>query len=198
MPTTHLSSLVIFAFVSGITPGPNNIMVMSSGVNFGLRPSLPHVAGTLGGIFLVMLLAGEGVNGLLHAFPWLYNALRFAALLYMLYLAWRIAATSTVHEGGKATRPLTFLQAAAFQWVNPKVWAVGLAAITTFARPAHLATDVVAVAAVVVVTSAPNLLIWTVFGTLMRRALSSPGAARFFNLTMAILLVLSLVPALVH
>jgi threonine/homoserine/homoserine lactone efflux protein len=194
----HLTSLVVFSLIGALSPGPNNIMLMTSGVNFGLRASGPHVAGVWLGVTLVQLLIGAGFYALLQAFPWLYTALHLAALFYLLYLAWRMATATSTASGRNTPHPLTFLQAAAFQCVNPKVWAVGLAAITTFARPDHVRTDVVVIALTIGLVSVPCLVLWTAFGTVMRHALSTPKAVRFFNVAMAILLVLSLLPVLLR
>jgi threonine/homoserine/homoserine lactone efflux protein len=195
---THILSVALFSLAGGITPGPNNIMLLSSGVNFGLRASIPHIIGILIGVLGVQLAIGCGFYGLLKAFPWFYWALHFAALGYMLYLAWRIATADGLGHTHGATRPLTLLQAAAFQWVNPKAWAIGVAVITTFASVENPLSDAILVAVVCSSFTLPSLLIWTAFGKMMRNALASHRTVRFFNVTMAILLVLSLLPALMR
>jgi len=194
----HLLSLALFAFVGTLTPGPNNIMLMTSGVNFGLRASVPHLVGVWFGVTLAQMSIGAGFYGLLKAFPWLYAVMHLAALAYLIYLAWRIATAANISSGKNAPHPLTFVQAAAFQCVNPKVWAVGLAAITTFARADHVMADAAVIALTIGFVSVPCLLLWTAFGTVMRQALSTRAAVRSFNVTMAILLVLSLLPVLVR
>jgi threonine/homoserine/homoserine lactone efflux protein len=105
----HLGSLVLFAFIGAISPGPNNIMLMTSGVNFGLRASVPHIVGVWLGLGLLQLVIGGGFYGLLRAFPWLYTVLHLAALFYMLYLAWRMATATSITPGKHAPRPLTLL-----------------------------------------------------------------------------------------
>jgi len=197
-PGPLILSVALFSLAGGITPGPNNIMLLSSGVNFGLRASVPHIIGILIGVLGLQLAIGCGFYGLLKALPWLYWALHFAALAYMLYLAWRIATADGLSQSGGATRPLTVLQAAAFQWVNPKAWAIGVAVITTFASVQNPLADAVLVAVVCSAFTLPSLLIWTLFGKMMRHVLASPRTVRFFNVTMAILLVLSLLPALMR
>ncbi len=116
----------------------------------------------------------------------------------MLYLAWRMAASTSISSGKRAPHPLTLLQAAAFQWVNPKAWALGVTAMSTFSRPGHLEIDVATIALAISTTTVPCLVLWTTMGTVMRQALSTTAAVRFFNVTMAILLVLSLLPVLLH
>jgi threonine/homoserine/homoserine lactone efflux protein len=194
--TPHLASLILFSLTGAITPGPNNIMIMTSGVNFGLRASVPHIAGVWLGATLLQLMIGGGFYGLLAAFPWLHTALFFVSLLYLLYLAWKIASATSIAPGQAAPRPFTLLQAAAFQWVNPKAWALGLAAMTMYTRPGHMSTDVAAVALAISTTTVPCLVIWASAGTMLRQALSTRTAVRFFNVIMAILLVLSLLPVL--
>jgi threonine/homoserine/homoserine lactone efflux protein len=178
----HFLSLYLFALAACATPGPNNIMLMASGVNFGLRRSLPHVLGAWTGVPLLML-----------------TALHLAALVYLLYLAWRIATASPPASGGAtAARPFTFLQAAAFQWVNPKMWMMGVTALTMFSRADHRAMDAAIIAAVFPIANGPCLLGWTLFGTMMRRTLTSGYTVRVFNVGMAILLLLSLLPVLLR
>jgi threonine/homoserine/homoserine lactone efflux protein len=194
---THFLSLYLFALVASGTPGPNNIMLMASGVNFGLRRSLPHLLGAWVGVPLLMLAIGYGLYGLLVAFPWLLTVLHLVALVYLLYLAWRIATTGAPDSGGRtAARPFTFLQAAAFQLLNVKMWMMGVTAMTMFSRADHFATDVAFIAAAFPLANGPCLLGWTIFGTMMRRVLSSGYAVRVFNVGMAILLLLSLLPVL--
>jgi threonine/homoserine/homoserine lactone efflux protein len=197
-PGPLILSVPLFSLAGGITPGPNNIMLLSSGVNFGLRASVPHIIGILIGVLGLQLAIGCGFYGLLKALPWLYWALHFAALGYILYLAWRIATADGLSPSGSATRPLTVLQGAAFQWVNPKAWAIGVAVITTFSSARNPLSDAVLVAVVCSAFTLPSLLIWTLFGRMMRNVLASPRTVRFFNVTMAILLVLSLLPALLR
>ena len=196
MTAAHFLSLYLFALIASGTPGPNNIMLMTSAVNFGLRRSLPHLAGAWVGVPLLMLGVGYGLYGLLMAFPWLFVALRVVALAYLLYLAWRIATAGDPQSGRTGGRPLTFLQAAAFQWVNPKVWMMAVTAIATFGRADHLGVDVAIVAATFPLANAIPLISWTLFGTVMRRLLSSPRTVSLFNVSMAILLLLSLLPVL--
>jgi len=188
------AAIIAFAFVSSITPGPNNMMLMASGANFGVRRSLPHMAGVTVGFGVMVLVVGWGLAGMIAALPWLYGVLRWLGAAYLLYLAFRIATAHGIGSRTAAARPLTFLQAAAFQWVNPKAWAIALGAVTTYAAKDQLALDVAMIALIITLVTAPSIGVWTTFGVGMKRILSQPWHMRVFNIGMALLLVLSLYP----
>lgn len=192
-----LSALIVFAFVSSITPGPNNAMLMASGVNFGVRRSAPHMAGVCVGFLVLTLAAGLLLGGLFAAFPVLHGVLKVVGAVYLLYLAWKIANAGEI-KTGEAARPQTFLQAAAFQWVNPKAWAMALGAVTAYAPPQGYVANVVVVALVFTVVNLPCIFSWAAFGAGLRGVLADPGRLRVFNWTMAGLLVLSVVAILAH
>ena len=196
MNWTLIVGLVGFVFVASITPGPNNLMLMASGANFGLRRSWAHLAGVNLGFALMVLLVGLGFAGLIAMVPWLYVALRWASGAYMVYLAYKIATAKGLGAKNTGAKPMTFFQAAAFQWINPKGWAMSLTAVATYALRDNLAVSVVVIAAVVAVIGAPCVLVWTIFGMGMKRLLTRPAALRAFNLGMATLLLLSLYPLL--
>lgn len=187
-------ALLLFAFTTSITPGPNNMMLLASGANFGFARTLPHLLGVVLGFGAMVLAMGFGVGGLFTAYPVLYTVLRVASTAYLLCLAWRIATAGGINEREASTQPMTFLQAAAFQWVNPKAWASSLGAITAFVAPDNFAAGVVIVAAVSIVVMVPCIATWTGFGTLLKRALTQPASLRVFNVTMALLLVASIYP----
>lgn len=190
---THdlLLALTSFAFVTSATPGPNNLMLMASGVNFGLRRSLPHGLGVSLGFGLMVFLVGLGLAGVFEAVPLTKLALKLVSVLYMLWLAWKIAHAAAPGAGRAVGQPLSFGQAAAFQWVNPKAWAMALGAIGTYGQG-----GVVLVALVFVLVNLPTVLLWVVLGERLRRVLQAPRARGMFNWTMAGLLVLSLWPVL--
>ncbi len=190
-----LASLALFAFVSSITPGPNNLMLMASGANFGFIRSIPHMLGISIGFAVMMVLLGSGLTQVFDRYPVIYSVLKFASIAYMLYLAWKIANASPVgHREGTGT-PMTFLQAAAFQWVNPKAWAMALTAVTVYVAGAPTIYLILA-AAFFAVVNLPSVTVWTVMGQQMARVLNNPARLRIFNLTMAGLLVASLYPVL--
>lgn len=194
MTTDLLLALVAFSFVSAATPGPNNVMLVASAANFGVARTLPHMAGIAGGLALMVVLIGFGLAQVFEAAPWILSALKALCALYLLYLAFRIATASKPGEG-RSGRPLSALQAALFQWVNPKAWAMTLGAVTIYA-PDRTAASVLAVAAVFVAVSLPSMGLWVVAGRQLSRVLSVGRRLSVFNAVMAGLLVASLVPAL--
>jgi threonine/homoserine/homoserine lactone efflux protein len=187
---------VTFTFVASITPGPNNMMLMASGANFGLRRTVPHMAGVSLGFGAMVLVVGFALAGVIAALPWLYEVLRWAGAAYLLYLAYKIATSHGIGAKTAPQSPMTFWQAAAFQWVNPKALAMCIGAVTTYAAPDHLYLNVALVALAVTVIGAPCITTWAAFGVGMKRVLNRPGTMRAFNIGMALLLVLSLYPML--
>jgi threonine/homoserine/homoserine lactone efflux protein len=187
-------ALAGFGLAASITPGPNNMMLMASGANFGLRRTLPHMAGVAIGFSVMVLGVGLGVAGVVSQAPWVFDVIRWAGAAYLVFLAWKIATASGVGGGDAPARPMTFLQAAAFQWVNPKAWMMALGAVATYAARDHIAFDVILIAVVFGVISLPCVGLWAGFGVGMKRVLNRPGPMRAFNLTMAGLLLLSLYP----
>ncbi|MYM56112.1 LysE family translocator [Thalassovita mangrovi] len=189
-----LTGLAAFAFASSITPGPNNMMLLASGANFGFRRSIPHMLGIGIGFTLMIVLVGIGLIGLFDAFPLSHTILKFAGVGYLLWLAWKIA-NAGMPKAGSNARPMNFLQAAAFQWVNPKAWQMALTAITLYA-PDRSIWAIGFVAGVFGLINLPSVSTWTVLGQQMQRVLSSPLRLRSFNIFMALLLVASLIPVL--
>jgi len=196
MDTHLLLGLATFAFVSSITPGPNNLMLMASGANFGFRRTIPHMIGVALGFVLMVVLVGIGLAELFERYPLSHTALKGASVVYLLYLAWRIATASAPGSATGGGRPFGFLQAAAFQWVNPKAWAMALTAVTAYTASRSLA-DIVLVAVVFGAINLPSVGSWALLGQELRRVLTSPGRLRVFNAAMALLLVASLYPVLV-
>lgn len=194
---THdiLLALIAFAFVSSITPGPNNLMLMASGANFGFRRTIPHMIGIGLGFTLMVLLVGAGLVQLFDRYPVSYSVLKILSVAYLLYLAWKIAHAAPVQTDGETGRPMTFLQAAAFQWVNPKAWAMALTAATAY-TPEQTLNAIVIVALVFGAINLPSVSTWTLLGQQMARVLTNPRRLVIFNWTMAVLLVASLYPVL--
>lgn len=195
MPLDALLALTLFVFVTAFTPGPNNIMVTASGVNFGFARTIPHMAGITIGFMVLLVACAAGLGLVFTAMPALQLALKIVGALYMLWLAWKVAnARPASEEPDDLARPLTFLQAAAFQWVNPKAVVIGLTAISLYVRPEHRLTDFLIVLLLFVVSTALTVVTWTGFGVALRSVLRDPRRARIFNVVMAILLVASIVP----
>lgn len=186
-------ALLGFAFVTSVTPGPNNMMLLASGVNFGFRRTVPHMLGISIGHALMVFLVGLGLAGVFTAWPPALLALKIASVGYMLWLAWKIAQAGAPGEGRVKPQPMTFLQAAAFQWVNPKAWAMALGAVSAYVvEPSPWAYA--AVAGAFACVNLPSVSLWAGAGQAVRRWLDGPGRLRAFNWTMAGLLVLSLWP----
>jgi threonine/homoserine/homoserine lactone efflux protein len=182
-------ALLVYAFVTSVTPGPNNIMLLASGVNFGFVKTIPHMLG-IGTGFLVLLLAiGFGLGAVLTAFPALHTVLKIAGGAYLLYLAWKIAMSRTLAGKGEAkARPMRFIDAAAFQWVNPKAWVMAITAMAVYTNENHPFLSVVMISAAFAVVNLPSVSVWAGFGTALRGFLSSPARLRWFNITMGLLL----------
>jgi threonine/homoserine/homoserine lactone efflux protein len=195
MPLDLFLALTVFACVMAFTPGPNNIMLAASGVNFGLTRSIPHMAGVTIGFAVLFVACGAGLGLVFAAVPTLHLVLKVAGALYMLWLAFKVA---TAHDAGESARsparPFTFLQAAAFQWINPKAVVAAVSAIALYVRPGHVASDFPAMLAVLIVCTVGSVVTWTGFGVALRRFLHSPRHARIFNVSMALLLVASITP----
>ena len=198
MTTDQLLALTVFAAVSSGTPGPNNLMLMTSGVNFGMKRSFSHLMGITLGFCFMIFCVGMGLQTMFAVIPQLETVLRYAGTVYLLWLAWKIANSGSVGEG-KATgaKPMRFWAAAAFQWVNPKAWFMAISAITTYASSASGGSKLSQVLLVVLVFGAVNFPLvacWGLFGSAMRQFLQNPKTLKIFNVTMAFLLVVSLYP----
>jgi len=188
-------ALTVFAFVTSATPGPNNMMLLASGANFGFLRTIPHMFGISLGFGLMIFLIGIGLMQVFESYPASRALLSLVSVVYMLWLAWKIAHSAAPEGSAAGGTPMTFWQAAAFQWVNPKAWSMGLTAITLYAADRSV-WSVALVALAFVLVNFPSVTIWVVLGREMRRFLTSPARLRAFNWSMAGLLVLSLYPVL--
>ncbi|BBK35661.1 protein AmbA [Allostella sp. ATCC 35155] len=183
-----------FAFVASITPGPNNAMLLASGVHFGFRRTVPHMIGISFGCVVMLVLVGFGLGQVFTAVPALYTALRWAGAAYLLWLAWAIARSGPADERPAGPRPFGFWPAAFFQWVNPKAWIMVVGAVSTYAPPDGFAGSVAVLAALMTLACLPSTAVWAAFGAALRPFLADPRRMRVFNIAMAVLLVLSLIP----
>jgi threonine/homoserine/homoserine lactone efflux protein len=188
-------ALALFAFVSSITPGPNNLMLMASGANFGFRRTIPHMLGVALGFVFMVLMVGVGLVQVFDTFPISYTVLKVVSVVYLLWLAWKIANAGPAEASSDTGTPMTFVQAAAFQWVNPKAWAMALTAISAY-TPEQTMTAILLVGLVFGAINLPSVGSWTVLGQQMARFLTNPQRLTLFNWTMAVLLVLSLYPVI--
>lgn len=187
--------VALFAASMSITPGPNNVMVTASGANFGYRRTIPHLLGIGLGFPAMVAGVGFGLGGVFDAFPEVHVALRYVGSGCILWMAWKIATASGISQAKRQSgRPFTFLQAAAFQWVNPKGWVVAVGAISAFTTPrGDLLFEVGAITLVFACVNYPCASMWTLFGVGIGRLLNG-NALRFVNVAMGLLLVASIVP----
>ena len=190
-----LLAFVGFAFVMFFTPGPNNIMLMSSGLTYGFRRTLPHMAGVTLGFAFMIASVGVGLGTVFIAYPVLESVLKYAGAAYLVYLA-IIIAMSGPPTAGKAERrgPMTFWGAAMFQWVNGKGWVVVIGTITAYAAIAHFPWNIVLQTAISLAVGTASTVAWALFGSVLRPVRGSPRSVRIFNVTMAVLLLASLYP----
>lgn len=190
-------SLGLFTVVMAITPGPNNAMLMASGVNHGIKASLPHFLGINLGFPIMVIVMGMGIGSLFDKFPIIHQSIQVAGALYLLYLAWLIATTTTSRLTKKSARPLSFIQAAIFQWVNPKAWLIIAGALAAYTdKSGNIYLQVAIMALTFIILGSPCSMVWLACGHALRKLLSDPAWLRAFNLSMAILLVSSLIPVI--
>jgi threonine/homoserine/homoserine lactone efflux protein len=184
-----------FLMSMAFTPGPNNILVASSGVNFGFRATIPHILGITLGFPLMLLLVGLGLAKVFIAVPAVHLVFKYVSIVYLLYLAWRIATAAAVGDVRGTAKPLTFLQAAAFQWVNVKAWVTGVSAVATYTLVnSSLPLQIIALALAALATAGASASCWTLFGHFLRDYLRTESRRRLFNYAMAGMLTLSIVP----
>jgi threonine/homoserine/homoserine lactone efflux protein len=195
LPPAMLASLCWFAFVGSITPGPNNILLAASGVNFGVRASFPQMAGIFVGVVLVTLASGFGLGAVFSAFPLVRSAMRVLGFAYVVYLAWRIASAGSL-GGGDLPHPMRFGTSLAIQPLNLKLWMTAIATVALYVRAGHTVFDTVTVAAAFSMINLPCMFVWAGFGAVLREALKVPGRIRAFNLAMAATLMASVLPLL--
>ncbi len=191
-----LLALIAFAFAASITPGPNNLMLLASGVNFGFRRTVPHMLGIAAGFCVLLLAVGGGLGALIERFPATFIGLKVLGGGYLLYLAWRIATTRKLDEADADGRPLRFIEAAAFQWVNPKAWVMAVAGMAAYTHPQDYLATMLMVCGVFTLVNLPSVSVWAAFGTGLRGWLAEPARLKWFNIAMGALLALSLWPML--
>ncbi len=196
MTLDTLIAFATFCFVSSITPGPNNLMLMASGANFGIQRTIPHWLGIGIGFTAMIVLVGVGLMQVFDAFPVAYMILKILSVAYLLYLAWKIANAAPPGDADATGTPMTFLQACAFQWVNPKAWAMALTAVSVY-TPTQDVAAILLTALIFGVINLPACSTWMFIGQQMRRFLTNPARLRAFNIAMATLLVASLYPMLI-
>jgi len=195
MSHSLLFAFVLFATVMFITPGPNNIMLLSSGLTYGFRRTLPHVAGITIGFAFMVGAVGVGLGTVFIAYPVLQTILKYAGVVYLIYLAAAIAMSEPKAPDQDNRRgPMTFWGAAMFQWVNAKGWVMVIGTITAYAAIAAYPWNIVIQVGLSLILGAVSCTAWALFGTALRPILTSRGLVRAFNIIMALLLLASLYP----
>ncbi|UFZ04028.1 LysE family translocator [Bradyrhizobium ontarionense] len=190
-----LIAFVTFAFVMSFTPGPNNIMLLSSGVTHGFRRTVPHMMGVSFGFAFMVGAVGFGLAAVFIGYPVLQTVLKYLGAAYLIYLAVAIALSgSTRPDENRTHGPMSFWGAALFQWVNAKGWVMVISTITAYAAIASFPANVALQVAISFVMAVGSTITWTLFGTALRPLLSSERAVRAFNAVMAVLLLASLYP----
>lgn len=192
-----LLPLCTFAAVSSITPGPNNTMILASGLNYGFVRSLPHLFGITCGFTFMIFATGMGLHVVFEQVPMLQTILKYGGAIYLLWLAWKLAHAAPMSgEQAALSKPMTFFGAAAFQWINPKAWVMALSALTTYLPQGFTVIDAAMLAGVFGLIGVFCVGAWAMFGVAMRRVLQNPRSVRIFNIVMALLLVGTLYPML--
>ena len=197
MPLELFLALVVFSCVMAFTPGPNNVLLAASGVNFGFSRTIPHMIGVIVGFAVLLIACGAGLGLVFSAVPSLQLVLKVAGAAYMLWLAYKVATAHLADDANAPALPFTFLRAAAFQWINPKAVIAAVSAIAVYVRPGHGHVDFPIMIAVLTVSTIGAVATWTGFGVALRGFLRAPAHARLFNGAMALLLVASIVPMVI-
>jgi threonine/homoserine/homoserine lactone efflux protein len=193
MTPSLLFALTAFALISSITPGPNNLMLMTSGTNFGFARTVPHMLGVAIGFTLMIVLVGAGLVTVIGLVPGALTAIKWLSIAYLLYLAYKIATAAPMPlEGKSAGKPMTFVAAALFQWINPKAWTMALTAVSAYIPASDPVTGLFVVALVFGTINLPSVGLWTAMGVSLRRFLSDPQRLRVFNVAAALTLVATL------
>ena len=192
MELTHLLALSTFAIISSATPGPNNIMLMTSGANIGFYRTIPHMLGIILGFTLMLLLVGLGLMQLFAAVPLLQTALQYFCFSYLVYLAYKIATSNVVNNEQQGYQAMSFFAAVNFQWINPKAWSMVLSAITIYSTGMNNLYAVLIIAIIFVFAYLPSACLWIFAGKKLQKVLSRPTNLKRFNYAMAGLLVASM------
>lgn len=188
-------AIIIFAITTCVTPGPNNAMIMASGLNYGIRRSMPHFIGICLGFMAMVIAVGLGIASLFVQFPVLHVIMKLVGAAYLSYLAYKIASAPVSEVSESTGKPFSFLQAAAFQWVNPKAWVLAVGATVTYTVISDsYVLQVLTIALIFLIFGSPCVMLWLWFGASLKTILQNPGNVRIFNISMALLLMGSLLP----
>lgn len=184
-------AVTLFAFVTSVTPGPNNIMLTASGANFGFKRTLPHIAGIITGMGLLNVSVGLGLGALFTQFPVLQQVLRIVGSAYLLWLAYKLLSFSAISDKKAEGKPFSLVQAAAFQYINPKAWIMVISANASFSLMGDgYWWSVLMITTIYAAVGTPSIMVWAGFGQYMRQFLGQQNVLRLFNITMAVLTAL--------
>lgn len=194
----YILPLIVFCFSTSITPGPNNLMIMLSGINFGLKKSMPHYLGILFGFSAMVILVGVGLGEVFERFPILHTIIKYIGAVYMLYLALQtIRSDPHLKDVASSSKPLTFIQAILFQWVNPKAWVMAIGVVATYTlQNMGILNQILTISLVYFLVGVPCVGTWMISGIALSRFLRNPSHMRKFNWAMGLLLALSIITML--
>ena len=195
---TLAAAFLPFAFVAGFTPGPNNLLLAASGANFGIRRTIPHLIGIVIGFPLLVFAVALGLGTVFQRHPEVHTALKFVGGAFLVCLAWRIATARHGTAGPARGRPMTFVEAVLFQWVNPKAWVFAVTTVATYTTvEGRASVENAVIIAISLLVTIGSTITWTGFGSRLSRFLKeSPRMLRVFNVGLAVMLVLSMVPVM--
>ena len=192
-------AIIAFAITTCVTPGPNNAMLMASGLNYGIKRSMPHYFGIILGFPAMVLAVGLGIAQLFEVYPMMHLVLKIAGATYLSYLAYKIATASVSESSESEGKPFTFIQAAAFQWVNPKAWVLAVGATVTYTTLGEgYVLQVVTIGLIFLIFGAPCIMLWLWGGASLKTLMRKSSTVRIFNISMAVLLIGSLVPVFIE
>jgi threonine/homoserine/homoserine lactone efflux protein len=188
-----LFPMVMFSLATTMTPGPNNFMILNSGLSYGVRRSLPHYFGICFGFPAMVLLVALGLGVIFLQYAWLEQLLKVVGSAYMLYLAWCMVKSSTASDETALAKPFSFMQALLFQWVNPKAWMMAIGAISIFSTAESHFQNALLVSTIFLLVCLPCIGLWLVGGAYLQNILKNAKQQRCFNILMAIALVASMI-----
>jgi len=195
-----LLGFILYSFVAAITPGPNNIMLLASGLNFGFKRSISHMCGITIGFALMLVIVGAGIHQVFDAYPIIHIIMQYLSTVYIIYLAIKIAFSPTINVSNTSSniRPMTFFNALMFQWINPKAWMMGVVALTSYSLHNYYPLNIFLITSIATIVGIPSLCFWAYCGSYLKRYLEKPHYLKIFNLLMGLLLIISIIPTLIE
>lgn len=191
-----LLAIVLFAISTSFSPGPNNLLLVTSGAKFGLSRTWRHIMGVAFGFPVMVAVIAIFLGAVFQALPWLHTALNYVGAAYLLYLTWKLLMADGSVKEGNVGKPIGFVEAALFQWVNPKAWVMGTGAIAAYTTTAGFGVEVAAIVVVFTIVGLGSSVTWASFGSFIARFLHTPARMRAFNIALGLMLLASIVPIL--